>query len=150
MEIMPEADRRQIPGPPEAARPGSAAGEVRRCPAFWTVEVDPIKAHGEELYSDQRRSRPARERTTKSQPGWPFAPATIDFREGRIEAFSDWLTAAENPLFARVAVNRLWQWHFGEGLHKTPSDFGDARRHAGESGLLDWLAAEFVARATSA
>ena len=58
------------------------------------------------------------------EPGWPFAPAKIDFREGRIEAFSDWLTAPENPMFARVAVNRLWQWHFGEGLQKNSSDFG--------------------------
>ena len=58
------------------------------------------------------------------EPGWPFSTAETDFREGRIEAFSDWLTAPENPLFARVAVNRLWQWHFGEGLQKSPSDFG--------------------------
>jgi hypothetical protein len=67
-------------------------------------------------------------------------------RDGRVEGFADWLTAPENPFFARVAVNRLWQWHFGEGLQKTPSDFGvlgDAPTHPE---LLDWLAAEFVAR----
>ena len=73
------------------------------------------------------------------EPGWPFAPANIDFREGRIEAFSDWLTAPENPLFARVAVNRLWQWHFGEGLHKTPSDFGtSAARRPTRSCSTGW------------
>ena len=80
------------------------------------------------------------------EPGWPFAPGRIDFREGRVEAFSDWLTAPENPLFARVAVNRLWQWHFGEGLHKIPSDFGMLGGTPANRELLDWLASEFVAR----
>ena len=67
------------------------------------------------------------------QPGWPFAPADIDFREGRIEAFADWLTAPENPMFARVAVNRIWQWHFGEGLQKLSSDFGSLGGKPSES-----------------
>ena len=80
------------------------------------------------------------------EPGWPFAPAKIDFREGRIETFSDWLTAPENPMFARVAVNRLWQWHFGEGLQKNSSDFGMLGGTPSHPQLLDWLASEFVAR----
>src|SRR5207237_7287614 len=83
------------------------------------------------------------------QPGWPFGPAKPDFRDGRIEAFSDWLTAAENPLLARVAVNRLWQWHFGEGLHKLPIDFGKLGGQPSNPKLLDWLAAEFVKRGFS-
>jgi hypothetical protein len=78
------------------------------------------------------------------QPGWPFAPAKIDFREGRIETFSDWLTAPENPMFARVAVNRLWQWHFGEGLLKNTSDFGGLGGQPSHPALLDWLASEFM------
>ncbi|MBV9123250.1 MAG: DUF1553 domain-containing protein, partial [Planctomycetes bacterium] len=80
------------------------------------------------------------------QPGWPFAPKNIDLRKGRREAFSDWLTAKDNPLFARVAVNRLWQWHFGEGLQKLPSDFGHLGGMPSNPALLEWLAAEFVAR----
>src|SRR5258707_5149127 len=80
------------------------------------------------------------------EPGWPFAPAKIDFREGRIETFSDWLTAPENPLFARVAVNRLWQWHFVVGLQKNPSDFGSLGGTPSHPQLLDWLASEMVAR----
>ena len=47
----------------------------------------------------------------------PFAAQHQLRREGRIEAFSDWLTAPQNPMFARVAANRIWQWHFGSGLH---------------------------------
>ncbi|HXU76685.1 MAG TPA: DUF1553 domain-containing protein, partial [Methylomirabilota bacterium] len=80
------------------------------------------------------------------KPGWPFATAKPDFRDGRIEAFSDWLTAPENPLFARVAVNRLWQWHFGEGLLRNTSDFGELGGKPSRPALLDWLASEFVRR----
>ena len=46
-------------------------------------------------------------------PGWPFAPAKIEFREGRIEAFSDWLTAPDNPRFALTIANRLFKRAFG-------------------------------------
>jgi hypothetical protein len=88
--------------------------------------------------------RPEKDHEVK--PGWPFAPQPIDFRDGRIEAFADWLTAPENPLFARVAVNRLWQWHFGEGLQRTPSDFGELGGTPVNPRLLDWLASEFVRR----
>jgi Protein of unknown function (DUF1553). len=63
-----------------------------------------------------------------------------------VEGFADWLTAPENPFFARVAVNRIWQWHFGEGLQKTPSDFGTLGGLPTNQKLLDWLASEFVAR----
>ena len=45
-----------------------------------------------------------------------------------------------------MAVNRLWQWHFGEGLHRSPSDFGKLGGTPADQSLLDWLASEFVAR----
>src|SRR4029078_7903081 len=91
-------------------------------PAFWTVEVDP-KLELEKSYvltsGDPERPELNREVT----PGWPFAMSP-DTRDGRVEAFSDWLTSPQNPLFARVAVNRLWQWHFGAGLHRSSRGFG--------------------------
>ena len=44
-----------------------------------------------------------------------------------------WLTAAENPLAARVMVNRIWQFHFGKGLVTTPNDFGSRGQRADQS-----------------
>ncbi len=88
---------------------------------------------------------PAKPEKDKSvAPGFPFQPADTDFRYGRREGFVDWLTDKENPLFARVAVNRVWQWHFGEGLQKSPSDFGLLGGRPSHPQLLDYLAGEFT------
>src|SRR5262249_46846111 len=56
-----------------------------------------------------------------------------------------WVASAENPLTARVIVNRVWQWHFGEGLVRTPSNFGMLSEPPSHPRLLDWLTARFVA-----
>ena len=83
------------------------------------------------------------------EPGFPFEPQGTEFRDGRRETFAEWLVAPENPLFARVAVNRLWGWHFGKGLQPNPSDFGLLGGRPSHPELLDWLASEFVAKGFS-
>ena len=55
-----------------------------------------------------------------------------------------WIANRDNPLTARVIVNRVWQWHFGEGIVRTPSNFGLLSEPPSHPVLLDWLASRFV------
>jgi hypothetical protein len=91
---------------------------------------------------------------SESPAGEPLAPAAltslkmldpslgdIDTSEGdRRAALARWITHPENPLTPRVIVNRLWHWHFGQGIVNTPSDFGYGGDRPSHPELLDWLA----------
>ncbi len=61
----------------------------------------------------------------------------------RRRAFAAWVTSPENPLFARVIVNRVWHYHFGRGIVETPSDLGAGGGRPTHPDLLDWLAGWF-------
>ena len=62
---------------------------------------------------------------------------------GRME-LANWITSAENPMTAKVMANRLWQWHFGDGIVRTPDNFGKMGDRPSHPELLDYLAARFI------
>ena len=59
-------------------------------------------------------------------------------------ALAKWISSKDNPLTARVMVNRLWHWHFGQGIVATPSDFGTLKVGPSHEKLVDWLARHFT------
>ena len=78
----------------------------------------------------------------------PAPPAGATTSHRRL-AFANWIASPENPLTARVMVNRIWQHHFGEGIVPTPNNFGRKGEPPTHPELLDWLATEFVAKGWS-
>jgi hypothetical protein len=90
------------------------------------------------------------------QPGVPAAlctpqnsyrlgpPSPGQTSSGRRSAFARWVTSLDNPLFARVMVNRIWQHHFGAGLVSTPENLGQSGARPSHPELLDYLTTEFI------
>jgi len=80
--------------------------------------------------------------------GGQSLPEEAAKQSGRLQ-LAQWLSDAKNPLTPRVIVNRLWHYHFGAGLVRTPSDFGVRGQPPTHPELLDWLADRLVAEGWS-
>ncbi len=135
--IEAELKREREAGPPfDRALAVAESGAVPK-PTHVLSRGDAFSPRGEAhptfpaVFGTPPPARPARA---------PGAPTT-----GRRTILAGWIASAENPLTARVLVNRLWQHHFGTGLVPTPDDFGRTGVRPANPELLDYLASEFVA-----
>ena len=114
-------------------------------PALFSVSNDPAKAHsdprsGARRLSEQGRAvgmRPLGVLLPDGAPEWR-RPTT------RAPTLANWIVEPDNPLTARVMVNRIWQYHFGRGIVATPNDFGRMGARPTHPELLDYLANRFV------
>ncbi|MFO1041136.1 MAG: DUF1553 domain-containing protein [Planctomycetaceae bacterium] len=75
-------------------------------------------------------------------------PRELADGSGRLQ-LAKWLASREHPLTSRVMANRIWQWHFGHGLVRSPDNFGKLGERPSNPALLDWLASEFSGTAES-
>lgn len=82
---------------------------------------------------------------TEEQPVIP-PPAPGAKSSGRRLALANWIASPDNPMTARVMVNRIWQHHFGRGIVRSTNNFGGLGTPPTHPELLDWLALEFVNR----
>ena len=142
----------------EANEVKEALSHIRRL----VKERDELLASNK-VYTGTFFQPPATHRLYRGDPTTPreqVSPGAIDAlvclriasdapEQQRRVAIANWIASPENPLTARVLVNRLWQFHFGTGIVDTPSDFGANGLPPSHPLLLDWLARDFIDRGWS-
>jgi hypothetical protein len=130
------AHRRDLPPP----YPTAMAMQEWGMPGGLFPNLQDVRVHIAGSYNDLGPTVPRR------MPKF-FAGASqkkITDGSGRMQ-LAEWIASKQNPLTARVIVNRVWQGHFGEGLVRTPNNFGMLSEKPLQPELLDWLAARFTA-----
>ena len=94
------------------------------------VQGDPVEPRFPEIFG--------------SESVQPVAFKSESGSAGRRRALAEWITSKDNLLAARVAVNRIWQFHFGRGIVRSTNNFGQLGTPPTHPELLDWLALKFI------
>jgi len=130
-----QLERERLPDPPlaMAIQEGGTPGGL-----FANIQDVPIHIRG----SYARLGEVVPRRLPQFFAG-TFQPTVGPGGSGRRE-LAEWIASTNTPLTARVIVNRVWQWHFGEGFTRTPGNLGLLSEPATHPELLDWLAARLV------
>ena len=119
-----------------------------RSEAFDALVMDTAPTRRETRILNRGNYADPREAVTAGTPGaLPRLPALPDTPADAVStrlALAEWTVSPDNPLVARVAVNRIWQVFFGTGLVKTGADFGMQGEAPSHPELLDWLAVDFI------
>jgi hypothetical protein len=141
---IPSRDYYRVKAALEGVRPGD-----RPIPGGATYAAAPVKPEATFVLRRGDVEKPGEQvsagalSAVKSPP--PDFGLSADAPEGeRRRKLAEWIASPDNPLTARVMVNRLWQYHFGRGIVPSPSDFGFNGERPSHPELLDWLADEFV------
>ena len=134
-------DRERISGLRGRIESAEAAMPAKPSMANGVTEDDPVR---QRIFRRGQHKNPG----TEVAKRFPLVLAGTDQPEvetgsGRRE-LAVWLASKENPLTARVMVNRVWLWHFGEGLVRTPNNYGMRGEPPTHPLLLDWLAQQFI------
>ncbi len=147
---LPEKDRGSVIGEIGHQRLAALEGDLKNLKASAPPEPPLACALSEGSVIDQKifiRGNPENQ-GEEAPKRFPLILARngqppITKGSGRRE-LADWLADTVNPLPARVMANRIWDWHFGEGIVRTPSNFGKMGERPTHPELLDYLAARFV------
>jgi hypothetical protein len=114
---------------------------VKAHAVYGVTEGTPSNAHIF-IKGDPEMSGPEVQRGFLTILGGQKLPA--DHKGSGRRELADWVADARNPLTARVIVNRIWGWHFGQGIVSTPDDFGKRGAPPSHPELLDYLTSRFI------
>ncbi len=159
MNMLPEGERKAYRENTVALNQANAAWEALPEPKKVYAATDQYARIGNFAPPGKIRPIPLLERGSEKTPGPLMSPGTVgclpgmesrfELPEGHEEsarraALATWLTREENALTWRSIVNRVWHYHFGQGIVSTPNDFGRMGAPPTHPELLDWLATAFL------